>query len=291
MKRNPILTVLLALLTALCCAACAAPQPQRSQPAETEQPAQTEQPQTPQGVTIRLATTTSVDNSGLLGYLLPRFTEETGIGVDVIAVGTGRALELGQAGDVDIILVHDPEAEEKFISEGYGVERRYVARNEFVIVGPEADPAGIHAMNSAQEAFRSIMDAHAKFISRGDNSGTHMRELSIWNAMGVTPEGEWYVEAGQGMGAVLTMANEMLAYTLTDTGTFYSMEDNLDLVVLFSGDPILDNIYSIIPLNPAIHPSLKHAEAMKLADWITGPEAIEMINGFEVNGHQLFRVE
>jgi len=285
MKTNPILTGLLALLTALYGAACAAPHPQRTESTETGQSQRAET------VTIRLATTTSVDNSGLLGHLLPRFTEETGIGVDVIAVGTGRALELARAGNVDIILVHDPEAEEKFVSEGYGAERRYVARNEFVIVGPESDPAEVHAMNSAQEAFSNIMGAQARFISRGDNSGTHMRELSIWNSMGVTPQGEWYVEAGQGMGAVLTMADEMRAYTLTDTGTFYAMADNLDLVVLFSSDPILDNIYSIILLNPVIRPNLKHAEAMKLADWITGPEAIEMINGFEVNGHRLFRVE
>jgi tungstate transport system substrate-binding protein len=224
-------------------------------PTQPEKPTPSEIPRTEaEEVTIKLATTTSVDNSGLLGYILPVFTESTGIDVDVIAVGTGRALELGKAGDVDLVLVHSPQAEEEFIAGGYGVGRHYVAQNEFVIVGPETDPADLHSMNSAAEAFSDIMGAEATFVSRGDDSGTHKREKEIWERMGVKPEGKWYVEAGQGMGAVLTMANEMQGYTLTDTGTFYSMEDNLDLVILFSGDPVLDNIYSVIPLSPELHP-------------------------------------
>ena len=241
--------------------------------------------------TIKLATTTSCDNSGLLEHLLPVFTDATGISVEVIAVGTGAALELGRAGDVDIILVHSPEDEAEFIAGGFGLDRHYVAQNEFVVVGPESDPGDVKSITSAAEAFSNILGAEARFISRGDNSGTHKRELQVWESMGFTPEGEWYIESGQGMGAVLTMASEMQAYTLTDTGTFYAMSGNLDLVICFSGDPILENIYSIIPLNPEIHPDLKHSEAMELVDWITGDEAAEMIGDFRINGEVLFRVE
>jgi tungstate transport system substrate-binding protein len=246
--------------------------------------------ESPELVTIKLATTTSVDNSGLLAYLLPIFTGETNIGVDVIAVGTGRALELGQAGDVDVVLVHDQEAEEEFIAEGYGLERHYVAENEFVIVGPESDPAGIKDLPSVTDAFKAIMDTETIFVSRGDESGTHKREQALWAEAELTPEGEWYVQAGQGMGAVLTMTDEMQGYTLTDTGTFYSMEDNLDLVILYSGDELLKNIYSIIPLNPDLYPDLHHDEVAIFIDWLTGPEGRELIGGFEVNGHVLFEV-
>lgn len=246
--------------------------------------------ETGEATTIKLATTTSLDNSGLLGYLLPIFTDETNIAVDVIAVGTGRALELGRAGDVDVILVHAPEAEQVFIDEGYGLNRHYICQNEFVIVGPEADPAGLTDAEGIVEALEILMGTETDFVSRGDDSGTHKRELSLWEAAGLTPEGDWYIEAGQGMGAVLTMASEMLAYTLTDTGTFYAMEDNLDLVVLVSGDELLENVYSIIPLNPEIQPDLKHDEVAVLVDWITSEETGELIGGFEVNGHVLFEV-
>ena len=241
-------------------------------------------------VTIKLATTTSLDNSGLLGYLLPIFTGETGIAVDVIAVGTGAAIELGKAGDVDVVLVHAPAAEEQFIEDGYGVARHYICQNEFVIVGHEADPVGIANADGVVQALEMIRDAEAPFVSRGDESGTHKREQSLWAAAEITPEGEWYISAGQGMGAVLTMSSEMQAYTLTDTGTFYSMEDNLDLVVLVSGDELLENIYSIIPLNPELHPDLKHDEVGVLVNWITSPEAADLINEFKVNGHVLFEV-
>jgi len=242
-------------------------------------------------VTIKLATTTSLDNSGLLGHILPIFTGETGIEVDVIAVGTGAALEMGRKGDVDIVLVHAPSSEEEYIAEGVGTARHYIAQNEFVVVGPVSDPVGINGVTSAVEAFEMIMDAESKFISRGDNSGTHKRELGVWSDMGIEPGGEWYIEAGQGMGACLTMADEMEAYVLTDTGTYYSMVDDLDLVIHVSGDEALENIYSIIPLNPERYPDLKHEEAVKLAEWITGSTAAELINGFEVNGYILFTVK
>jgi tungstate transport system substrate-binding protein len=276
------IAVLLNLSLALLCA-CQAPE---EKPESPESPA----PEPVESASIKLATTTSCDNSGLLAYLLPVFKEETGIQVDVIAVGTGAALEMGKNGDVDIVLVHAPESEEEFINEGYGVERYYVAQNEFVIVGPESDPAGIGEISIAADAFLKFMDTETTFVSRGDNSGTHKREMSIWDLAGVTPEGAWYVEAGQGMGAVLTMTDEMEAYTLTDTGTFYSMIDDLDLVILLSGDEALENIYSIIPLSREMHPDLKHDEAMVLVEWLTSDEAAEMINTFEVNGHVLFSV-
>jgi tungstate transport system substrate-binding protein len=240
--------------------------------------------------TIILATTTSFDNTGLLGYLLPIFTEETGIGVDVVAVGTGAALELARNGDADIVLVHDREAEEAFIAEGHGLARHYIAQNEFVIIGPEDDPADIESAETAVDAFTRIMETNSRFVSRGDNSGTNMRELSIWESAGLEPEGEWYVEAGQGMGAVATVANEMGAYTLIDTGTFYSMEDNLDLAILFSGDPVLINVYSIIPLNPEMHPDARLEAANRLMEWLTSPGTGELIEGFKVNGHTLFHV-
>ncbi len=297
-KATVILTIVAALPLVWSILSCTPPPPESEQsPEQTGQPAETDQPEgqseteTVETVNIKLATTTSTDNSGLLRHILPVFTERANIEVDVIAVGTGAALELGRKGDVDIILVHAPNAEEEFIMEGHGVARYYVAQNEFVIVGPDDDPAELASDAGATEAFEAIMDSGAVFVSRGDESGTHKREKQVWEAAGLNPEGEWYIEAGQGMGAVLTMSNEMEAYALTDSGTFYSMEDNLDLVIVYSGDPILENIYSIIPLNPEFHPGLKHAEAMELVEWITGPEAVELIDGFEVNGHRLFRVE
>ena len=289
MRRSAWIFALLSILFLSGIFACAPAEKETETPDGSAPPEAPASPEA-QGATIKLATTTSVDNSGLLAYLLPIFKEETGIQVDVIAVGTGAALELGRKGDVDVVLVHAPEAEEEFIAQGYGVAHHYICQNEFVIVGSESDPAGIRGATTAADAFALIRDSNSKFISRGDDSGTHKMEKSIWASMNVTPEGEWYIEAGQGMGAVLTMANEMQVYTLTDTGTFYSMEDNLDLVILLSGDPALLNIYSIIPLNPGVHPDLKHDEAMRLVNWITSQEAVDLINGFEVNGHVLFAV-
>ncbi len=241
-------------------------------------------------VTIKLATTTSLDNSGLLAHILPDFTEETGIEVDIIAVGTGKALELGRAGDVDVLLVHAPDAEREFISEGYGLDRYYVAQNEFVIVGPFADPAGVGESSGIVDAFGKIHDTEAVFISRGDQSGTHKRELIIWDEAGLDPEGAWYIEVGQGMGAVLTMASELEAYALSDIGTFFSMEDHLDLVIVHSCDELLENIYSVIPLNAELFPNLKHEQVAVLIEWLTGPVCGDLINRYEVNGHRLFDV-
>ena len=240
--------------------------------------------------TIKLATTTSCDNSGLLKYILPDFTAETGIEVDVIAVGTGKALQHGRDGDVDVVLVHAPQSELQYIRDGWATARYYICQNEFVIVGSESDPAGLKEAKTASEALKKILDSESTFISRGDNSGTHKREMSVWEAIGIEPSGDWYQSAGQGMGAVLTMANEQQAYTLTDTGTYYSMIDKINLPILFSGDTLLDNIYSVMPLNPEKHPDLKHAEAKQFIEWLTSSKTLEKIGTYEVNGHILFNV-
>ncbi len=240
--------------------------------------------------TIRLATTTSLDNSGLLKHILPDFTRQTGIAVDVIAVGTGKALQHGRDGDVDVVLVHAPQSELQYIKDDWALARMYICQNEFVIIGPESDPAGLKEAKTIREAMKKLSNSKSDFISRGDNSGTHKREKSVWEAAGIEPSGDWYKPAGQGMGAVLTMANEQQAYTLTDTGTYYSMIDKLNLPILFSGDAILENVYSVLILNPEIHPHLKQLEIKEFAWWITSDETQEIISKFKVNGHTLFTV-
>lgn len=242
-------------------------------------------------VTIKLATTTSLDSTGLLDALLPVFLEKTGIAVDVIAVGSGKAMEHGRAGDVDVLVVHSPDDEKKFMEEGYGKERIYICQNEFVIVGPKSDPAGISKVKTAAEAFSKIAESKSFFISRGDQSGTNAKELKIWKEAGITPSGDWYIESGQGMSPTLIMADEKLGYTLTDNATYYSMIDKLELPILFSGDPKLLNIYRVITLNPEKNPNVKYKEALNFARWITGPEAEKIIRDFTANGHKLFKIE
>jgi len=264
---------------------CTASQPDKQD--DTKQPP-VEKPAVK--TTIKLATTTSLDNSGLLKYILPDFTAETGIAVDVIAVGTGKALQHGRDGDVDVVLVHAPKSELQYIEDDWAVVRMYICQNEFVIIGPESDPAGLKEAKTVSEAMKKLADGKSTFISRGDNSGTHKREKSVWEAAGIEPSGDWYKSTGQGMGAVLTMANEQQAYTLTDTGTYYSMIDKINLPILFSGDAILENVYSVLILNPEKHPDLKHAEAKEFALWITSDKIQEKIGEFKVNGHTLFTV-
>lgn len=227
-----------------------------------------------------MSTTTSTDNSGLLSVLLPPFEEKLNVKVDVIAVGTGKALELGANGDVDIVFVHARPAEDQFVAEGNGVNRRDVMYNDFVIIGPEADPAGIKDAQSAAEAFTKIAEAEAEFISRGDDSGTHKKEKIIWEEAGMTPEGTWYQEVGQGMGAVLTIANDKQAYTMSDRGTYLAYTEKIDSKVLFEGDPILYNPYGIIAVNPAKYPHVNYVYAMALIGWITSPEGQGIIKEF-----------
>jgi len=229
---------------------------------------------------LKMSTTTSTDNSGLLEVLLPPFEDAFNVRVDVIAVGTGKALKLGENGDVDVVFVHARAAEDKFVADGFGVNRRNVMYNDFVLVGPEEDPAKIKAVKTATEAFKKISGTQAQFISRGDDSGTHKKEKAIWAEAGITPEGKWYQEAGQGMGAVLTIANDKRAYTMSDRGTYLAFSDKVDLHVLSEGDPILYNPYGIIAVNPAKYPHANYTKAMALIGWVTSQKGQKIIKEF-----------
>ncbi|BCX17387.1 MAG: tungsten ABC transporter substrate-binding protein [Geminicoccaceae bacterium] len=240
---------------------------------------------------ILLATTTSAENSGLLGYLLPRFEKASGIRVKVVAVGTGQALKLGERGDADLLLLHHPPSEEAFVAAGFGIDRREIMANDFLLVGPAEDPAGARGRD-VLAAFRAIAASGAPFVSRGDASGTHERERELWRAAGIDPGSAargWYREAGSGMGATLNIAAAMGAYTLADRGTWASFANRRGLVVLVEGDPRLSNVYAVTLVNPARHPHVKVAEARALADWLGGPEGQAAIGSFEVGGTRPFR--
>ena len=237
---------------------------------------------------VKMASTTSTANTGLLDYLLDEFQEDTGITVQVVAVGTGKALKHGENGDVDVVLVHAPQAEEQFVRSGYGVARMPVMWNHFVILGPAHDPARVARGETAAEAFRRIHECQATFVSRGDASGTHKRERQVWQSADLEPRGSWYVEAGQGMGACLAMANEMSAYLLCDQGTYLAAPKHFEIAVLFEGDSLLFNPYSIIAVSPERHPELNHAGAGELIDWLTSTRGQQLITEFRVDGHQLF---
>ena len=239
--------------------------------------------------TIRLATTTSTDNSGLLAYLLPKFESKTGYKVHVIAVGTGKALRMGRDGDADVLLVHAPEAETEFVKAGYGERRNSVMYNDFVLVGPASNPANIKIDRGINEALHQIADHKSVFISRGDNSGTHKKELGLWQAEEVNPQEKWYREVGQGMGKVLQMAAELDAYTLTDRGTWLAYQDKSPLKILNEGDPKLYNPYHIIAVNPQRFPSLNHQGANALISWITSTAGQSLIGEFTLNNTQLFK--
>jgi len=237
---------------------------------------------------VRLATTTSTDNSGLLALLLPEFEKHTGIKVQVIAVGTGKALRMGRDGDVDLVLVHAPAAEKAFVDAGYGVDRNNVMYNDFVLVGPAADPAGISQSGDASIALQRIAAGKALFVSRGDDSGTHKKEHELWRSAGIAPAGDWYREAGQGMGKVLQISGELDAYTITDRGTWIAYRDKSTLQVLFEGDPRLFNPYGIIAVNPQRYPDINYQGAARLIDWITSETGQQMIGGFNISGTHLF---
>jgi len=240
---------------------------------------------------ITLASTTSTDQSGLFAHLLPLFTARTGIAVRVLALGTGQALRVAANGDADVVLVHDRPAEDKFVADGFGIDRRDVMYNDFVLVGPAADPAGVRGLSDAAEAFRHLAAARATFISRGDNSGTHAMETRLWRIAALDPAGTrapWYLSAGQGMGPTLTMAAARDAYTLADRGTWLSFRDHGDLCVVLEGDPRLFNPYGVILVNPARHPHVKADLARSFSDWLVSPEGQSAIGGFRIGGHQLF---
>lgn len=236
-----------------------------------------------------LATTTSTDDSGLLDNILPDFEALYHATVDVIAVGTGQALALGESGDADVLLVHARAREDAFVESGNGLIRYDVMYNDFVIVGPEDDPAGVSGMTDATAAIAQIAASGATFVSRGDDSGTHTKELAIWEAAALVPEGDWYISAGQGMGAVLTMSEELQAYTLTDRATFATRAaDGIALSILVEGDPILFNPYGVIPVNPVVHPNINAELGQAFAHWITSLPTQELIASYQVNGLTLF---
>ena len=237
---------------------------------------------------IKLATTTSTDNTGLLDALLPPFEEMLNVRVDVIAVGTGKALKLGENGDVDVVLVHARAAEEKFLADGFGVNRRDVMYNDFVLVGPAEDPAGIRGAEDIADALRTLAEAQVPFLSRGDDSGTHKKERALWKDAGLTPDGRWYMESGQGMGPTLLMADEKRGCTLVDRGTLIAYRERVDLVILSEGDPRLFNPYGILAVDPARHDHVNYVYAMALIGWVTSAEGQGLIREFTVGGEQLF---
>ena len=241
-----------------------------------------------------LATTTSVNDSGLMDTLRVDFEKETGIKMKVISQGTGQAIKTGQDGDADVLFIHDKTSEEKFVKDGYGLQRIEIAYNYFVIVGPNDDPSGIMTMTekNASMALKQIMDKRSKFVSRGDESGTNKKEMKLWEKANVIPKGDWYISAGKGMGDVLKMSSEMKAYTLTDKATFLAMKDKLDLKICLEDSIDLLNQYSVIAVNPKKHPEINNDEAQKFIEWLTIEKTLKSINDFgkEKFGESLFKV-
>jgi len=237
---------------------------------------------------ITVASTTSTENSGLFGHILPIFTAETGIEVRVVSQGTGQALETGRRGDADVVFVHSRAQEEQFVAAGYGVQRFDVMYNDFVIVGPSDDPAGLRSAADAAGAMAAIATAAASFASRGDDSGTHVAEATLWAAAGVEPTGVWYLSTGSGMGATLNTAAQVPAYALTDRGTWLTFLNRGPLEIVFEGDPVLFNPYGIILVHPGRHPHVKSAAGQAFIDWIISAAGQEAIAGFTINGAQPF---
>jgi tungstate transport system substrate-binding protein len=241
--------------------------------------------------TITVASTTSTEQSGLFGYLLPLFSKAEAIDVKVVAVGTGQALDIGRRGDADVVFVHDRPAEDKFMSEGQGVKRFDVMYNDFIIVGPKRDPAKIFGSKDVADALRKIATAKAPFISRGDKSGTHAAELRLWKEAGVdvgAGKDSWYREIGQGMGPALNMASSSNAYLLTDRGTWLSFRNRGELAILTEGDKRLFNQYGVMLVNPATHPNVKVKEGQAFIEWLISPKGQDAIAGYKVGGEQLF---
>jgi tungstate transport system substrate-binding protein len=240
---------------------------------------------------ITVASTTSTEQSGLFGHLLPRFEQKTGVKVHVVAVGTGQALDLARRGDADVVFVHARSAEEKFLAEGHGVKRYPVMYNDFVLLGPRSDPAKIGGGKDILQAFKKLEAARAPFVSRGDKSGTHLAELDLWKAAGIdidTVKGPWYRDTGQGMGPALNTASSMSAYVLTDRGTWLSFKNRGDLTILVEGDNRLFNQYGVMLVNPDKHPSVKRELGQMFVDWVISPEGQKAIADYKINGEQVF---
>lgn len=277
---------MLGAVVASACGLAATPVPPIAAPATTI-PA-TAAPTTaaaPANPTLILATTTSTQDSGLLDVLIPLFQQQTGYNVKVVAVGTGQALQMGQQGNADVLLVHAPSSEKTYMDGGYGKDRFLVMHNDFIIVGPAADPAGIRGDTEAIDAFKKIASSSSLFVSRGDQSGTNTKELSIWKSAGLDPAGKkptWYIESGQGMGATLTIASEKQAYTLTDRATYLANKGNLQLDLLVEKDSSLLNVYHVITVNPDKWPKVNYDGALAFAKWITSPATQDVIGKFGV---------
>ena len=278
-RKLSLVMALLAMFLVTMVAGCA--KEETKAPAETQKPAAKE---------LKLATTTSTQDSGLLDVILPEFEKDTNYKVKVIAVGTGQAIEMGEAGDVDVLLVHSRTAEDKFVADGYGVDRRDVMYNDFLIIGPTEDPAGIKGSADTVAAFKAIAAKQAAFVSRGDDSGTDKKEKGIWEKAGIKPSGAWYIESGQGMGDTFLMADEKKAYTLIDRATYLALKDKYKLDIIIEGDKSLLNPYGVIPVNPDKYPNVDFEGATKFAEWLTSEKGQKMIGEFGVKeyGQQLF---
>ena len=240
--------------------------------------------------TIRMAVTSSFNNSGLSDVLLPAAEEDLGLRVELLIVGTGQALALGENGDVDAILVHAPEAEEEFVAAGHGTYRREIMYNDFVFLGPKDDPAGLASARNIVEVMDALSEEMALYVSRGDESGTHKKEQQLWTLAGhyVGSFDDWYLSVGSGMGASLNTATGLSAYIMSDRGSWLNFRNKSDLTLLFSGDPKLFNQYSLIPINPERHAHIKIDLVQKLEDWLTGQRAADLINGYQIDGETLF---
>lgn len=243
---------------------------------------------TAQAETLRLAVTTSFNNSGLSDVLLPQIEADTGIEVQLLVVGTGQALKLGAAGDVDAVLVHSRAAEEAFVAAGNAPHRREIMYNDFVFLGPDADPAEIEGISNAAAVLTAIAKSRSPFVSRGDDSGTHKKELSLWQAAGIDPKGRWYRAVGAGMGATLRTAVAMDAYTMSDRASWLKFGTKGSLRLLFAGDPLLFNQYTYLPVSAQRHPHVNADAAKRLEDWLVSDRAAELINAYRIDGQQLF---
>ncbi len=289
MKKIALLKILITLMLCICGCTSAKvfekPKVENIEAVETKKPESIENVEDVKKVdnkTIILATTTSTNDSGLLDYLLPEFTKDTGYEVKVIAVGSGKAIQMGVDGEVDVLLVHARQDEEKFVAEGHGSKRYNVMYNDFVIVGDKSDPAAIKGL-TVEEALKKMEQTQSTFLSRGDDSGTHKKELSIWKAANISPDGSWYVSTGKGMGEVLQMANEMQGYTLTDRATYLSMKDKLEVEIILEGDQNLLNPYGILPINPSKNESINAEGAEQFAKWFTSEKGQKMIGEFGID--------
>lgn len=244
-----------------------------------------------QAADIKLAVTTSFHNSGLSDILLPQIKADIDLDVRLVVVGTGQALRLGEAGDVDAILVHSRTAEDMFVANGFGTHRREIMYNDFVLIGPKEDPANIASADTAAAALKLIADANAPFVSRGDDSGTHKKEMSLWHGAGLGEDdlsGQWYRAAGAGMGATLNTASGMNAYVMADRASWLNFGNKGELALLFAGDPALFNQYAYLPVDPTRHPHVKFNLVMALEKWLVGDKAAELISAYEINGEALF---